>query len=429
MRLLIKNGHVIDPATHIDGIYDILIEDDKIIQVSKDIQISADEVIDGTDRYIMPGFIDLHVHLREPGYEYKETILTGTQAAAKGGFTTICPMPNTKPVTDNPEVVKDVVEKAKQDGIVHVLPIGAITIGQEGKVLADIKGMIEAGVVALSEDGKSVMNSALYLKAMTIAKEHNIPIFAHCEDKNLVRGGVMNAGTKAQELGLPGISNSVEDIIAARDIFLAKESGARLHLCHCSTKDSVILVKMAKDMNLPVTAEVCPHHFTLSDQDILEDHGNYKMNPPLRGPEDVEALKEGLKDNIMDAIATDHAPHGEEENNTSMLTAPFGIVGLETALSLTVTELVNKGYLTPMEMVKHLSYNPAKILGISKGSLEVGRIADIVIADLKAIDTIYAKDMVSKGKNMPFEGKEVSGRVEMTIVSGKVVYDRSRSIR
>lgn len=428
MKLLIKDGHVIDPATSTDGIFDVLIEDGKIVQVSKDINITADEVIDGTDRYVMPGFIDLHVHLREPGFEYKETILTGTKAAARGGFTTICPMPNTKPVTDNPEVVKAIIEHANKVGLVHVLPIGAITIGQAGTELADITGMIEAGAVGLSEDGKSVMNSALYLEGMKIAKEHNIPIFAHCEDKDLVRGGVMNAGTKAEELGLPGISNAVEDIIVARDIFLAKESGVRLHLCHCSTRDSVMLLKMAKGMNLPVTAEVCPHHFTLSDQDILEDHGNYKMNPPLRSPDDVEALKLGIKDNIMDAIATDHAPHGEEENNTSMLTAPFGIVGLETVFSLTVSELMNKGYLTPMEMVRKLSYNPAQILGIPKGSLEVGSIADIVIADPKAHYTIQAKDMVSKGKNMPFEGRQVNGRIEMTIVSGKIVYDRSRSI-
>lgn len=428
MKLLIKQGHVINPATSIDGIFDVLIEEDKIVQIEKNIDIPVDRVIDGTDRYIMPGFIDLHVHLREPGFEYKETILTGTQAAAKGGFTTICPMPNTKPVIDNPQAVEDIMRQSQKEGMVHVLPIGAITIGQEGIELADIQGMAKAGAVGISEDGKSVMNSALYLEGMKLAKEANIPIFAHCEDKDLVRGGVMNAGNKAEELGLPGISNAVEDVITARDIFLAKESGARLHLCHCSTKDSVMLVKMAKDMGLPVTAEVCPHHFTISDQDILADHGDYKMNPPLRSPADVEALKQGLKANIMDAIATDHAPHGAEENNTSMLTAPFGIVGLETAFALTVTELMNKGYLTPMGMVEYLSYNPAKILGIPKGSLEVGRVADIVIADPKAQYTIQVEDMVSKGRNTPFDGKEVQGRIEMTIVSGKIVYDRTRSI-
>lgn len=348
MKTLIKHGYVLDPATKTEGFYDILIKDDKIITVAHSIDETADKVIDATGKYVMPGFIDLHVHLREPGFEYKETIESGVHAAAKGGYTTICPMPNTNPVTDCKEVVEYVVKKAKKLGLVNVQPVGAVTKGQAGEELCDYNAMKEAGICAISEDGKSVMPSDLYMDAMVAAKEAELPVFAHCEDRDLVRGGVINAGPKALEYGLQGITNAVEDVITARDIFMAKEAGCRLHLCHCSTKDSVRLVKLAKEMGLSVTAEVCPHHFTLTDQDIDRNHGDYKMNPPLRSPEDVEALKQGLKEGIMEVIATDHAPHGTEENDQTMDKAPFGIVGMETAFSLGVTELVKKGYLTKM---------------------------------------------------------------------------------
>ena len=284
--------------------------------------------------------------------------------------------------------------------------------------------MKKAGICALSEDGKSVMATDLYMKAMQLAKEADLPIFAHCEDRSLVRGGVMNAGKKAKEFGYAGITNAVEDVIVARDILMAKEAGCRLHLCHCSTEDSVTLVKMAKEMNLPVTAEVCPHHFAMSDDEITRDHGDFKMNPPLRAHKDVEALKVGLKEDIMQVIATDHAPHGYEENNQTFDKAPFGIVGLETALSLTVTELVKTGYLTPMQMVEKLSLNPAKILGINKGRLSEGYPADIVIADLDKKTKIDKTQFASKGTNTPFDGKEVFGEVVATICGGKIVYQR-----
>lgn len=423
MKTLIKHGYVLDPATKTEGFYDILIKDDKIITVAHSIDETADKVIDATGKYVMPGFIDLHVHLREPGFEYKETIESGVHAAAKGGYTTICPMPNTNPVTDCKEVVEYVVKKAKKLGLVNVQPVGAVTKGQAGEELCDYNAMKEAGICAISEDGKSVMPSDLYMDAMVAAKEAELPVFAHCEDRDLVRGGVINAGPKALEYGLQGITNAVEDVITARDIFMAKEAGCRLHLCHCSTKDSVRLVKLAKEMGLSVTAEVCPHHFTLTDQDIDRNHGDYKMNPPLRSPEDVEALKQGLKEGIMEVIATDHAPHGTEENDQTMDKAPFGIVGMETAFSLGVTELVKKGYLTKMQLVEKMSTNPAKVLKIPKGTLQPGSVADIVIADFDKEVTIDSSQFASKGKNTPFNGWKVYGQVEMTICNGKIVYE------
>lgn len=421
-KILIKNGRVVDPANYIDGKKDILIEDGKIKKVADFIVEDEDtNVIDADEKVVMPGFIDLHVHLREPGFEYKETIETGSKAAARGGVTSICPMPNTKPVIDSPESVKDLLKRADCSPV-HILPIGACTIGQEGKELADIEGMKDAGIVALSEDGKSVMDSALFRKSLKEAARLDLPMFSHCEDKALVEGGVMNKGQKSEELGLPGITNSVEDVIVARDIIMSKEAGNRLHLCHCSTADSVVLVEMAKKQGLPVSAEVCPHHFTMSDDEITEDNGRFKMNPPLRNRADVDALKEGLKTGIMEVISTDHAPHGKEEKDQSMLKAPFGIVGLETSFALGYTELVDKGVLTLSQLVEKMSVNPAKVLGIDKGNLAPGKAADIVIADITREYEIDSSKFVSKGKNTPFDGKKVKGRVITTIVDGKIVY-------
>lgn len=421
-KILIKNGRVVDPANYIDGKKDILIEDGKIKKVADFIVEDEDtNVIDADEKVVMPGFIDLHVHLREPGFEYKETIETGSKAAARGGVTSICPMPNTKPVIDSPESVKDLLKRAECSPV-HILPIGACTIGQEGKELADIEGMKDAGIVALSEDGKSVMDSALFRKSLKEAARLDLPMFSHCEDKALVEGGVMNKGQKSEELGLPGITNSVEDVIVARDIIMSKEAGNRLHLCHCSTADSVVLVEMTKKQGLPVSAEVCPHHFTMSDDEITEDNGRFKMNPPLRNREDVDALKEGLKTGIMEVISTDHAPHGKEEKDQSMLKAPFGIVGLETSFALGYTELVDKGVLTLSQLVEKMSVNPAKVLGIDKGNLAPGKAADIVIADITKEYKIDSSKFVSKGKNTPFDGKKVKGRVITTIVDGKIVY-------
>ena len=315
----------------------------------------------------------------------------------------MCAMPNTKPVTDTKEMVEDVHQRAQKECPVQVIQLGAVTKGQAGVELADIKGMAEAGCHAISEDGKSVMNASLYREAMKIAKEAGISVFAHCEDITMVEGGVMNADEKARSLGLPGITNSVEDVIVARDILLAKETGVRLHLCHCSTKDSVDMIRLAKEEGLPVTGEVCPHHFVLSTDDIRQDDGNYKMNPPLRSKADVEALKAGLQADVMDVIATDHAPHSAEEKNKSMKEAYFGIVGLETSAALTYTELVDKGVLTMMQMAEKMSYNPARILGLEdKGSVSEGMCADLVIFDPNKEYKIDKNTFLSKGKEHTF---------------------------
>lgn len=419
--ILIQGGRVIDPINGVDEECDLFLSDGKVAAVGKDLKMDAAKVINAGGKLVMPGFIDLHVHLREPGFEYKETIETGAKAAAHGGVTSICPMPNTKPVIDSPERVKDLLDRAK-DAPVHILPIGAVSIGQAGKELADIAGMKEAGAVALSEDGKSVMDTLLFRHGLEKAAACDIPMFSHCEDIALVDGGVMNAGARAKELNLPGITNAVEDVIVARDILMAKETGCQLHLCHCSTADSAVLVAMAKEQGLPVTAEVCPHHFTMSDEEITEDHGRFKMNPPLRSKADVQALKEALKNGIMDVISTDHAPHGAEEKNQSMLKAPFGIVGIENSFALSYTELVKGGYLTISELVEKMSVNPAKVLGIDKGDLSVGKAADLVIADVTREYAIDPDTFFSKGKNTPFAGKKVYGKVLTTIVDGKIVY-------
>ena len=426
MKILIQNGYVLDPESKREGTYDVLIEGDRIVQVAESIAEKADRVIDASGCYVMPGFIDLHVHLRDPGLEYKETLGTGGKAGARGGVTTLCAMPNTKPVVDNREKVEDVHNRAKKDSPVNVIQIGAVTIGQQGEELADIEGMAKAGCHAISEDGKSVMNASLYRKAMRLAKENGISVFAHCEDITMVEGGVMHADDKAKALGLKGITNAVEDVIVARDILLAKETGVRLHLCHCSTEDSVKLVEAAKKEGLPVTAEVCPHHFAMCTDDITEDDGNFKMNPPLRGRRDMEALKAGLKADIMDVIATDHAPHSAEEKNCSMAKAFFGIVGLETMATLTYTELVEPGILTPMQMAEKTSYNPAQILGLTeKGAIAEGKIADIVVFDPNIEYTIDKNTFFSKGKNTPFHGRKVKGDVRYTLVDGNVVYERN----
>lgn len=422
MTILIKNGRLINPSENLDKVMDIFVEDGIIKEKAESIEKQADTVIDAAGCYVMPGLIDLHVHFRDPGLTYKEDIETGSKAAAKGGFTTVCCMPNTKPVVDNVDTVKYIIEKGKKVGLTNVLPVGAVTKDMAGTQITDVEELKKAGICAISEDGKSVMNSGVYRKAMKNAAKANVPVLAHCEDINLVEGGVINLGDKSSELGVKGISNAVEDVIAMRDIMLAKETGATLHLCHCSTKDSVEMVKRAKEEGIKVTAEVCPHHFSMCSDDITSNDGNFKMNPPLRAREDMEALIKGLQDDIMDVISTDHAPHSAEEKAKDLEHAPFGIVGLETSVALTVTNLVKKGYLTPMQMAAKMSYNPAKVLGIPKGTLDEGKIADITIIDPDKEYTIDVNTFESKGKNTPFDGYKVSGEVEYTILNGKIVY-------
>ncbi len=426
MRLLIKNATVVNPGDKTIKQADVLSRDGVIAAIEEKIACEADRVIDASGFYCMPGWIDLHVHLRDPGQTEKEDIATGGAAALAGGFTTIVAMPNTNPVVDTPEGIRYVREKAAEVTKVHVLPVGSVTKGLKGEELSDIRGMAAAGCVALSEDGKSVMDSGLYREAMRIAAEEGLPVLAHCEDSNLVRGGVLNADETSRALGLPGISNAVEDIIAARDILLAKETGARLHLCHCSTAASVEMVHRAKEEGVDVSAEVCPHHFSLTSDDIPGDDANFKMNPPLRTSADVEALRRGLSEDVMETIATDHAPHTAEEKAVGIAKAPFGIVGLETAGALTYTHLVKPGLLSVMQMAEKLSTNPAKILGLNKGVIEVGVPADLTIFDPNREWTVNPEKFFSKGHNTPFAGRTLTGKVVATVVDGAIAYEEAR---
>lgn len=422
MRILIKNGQIFDPANQREGCYDILTEDGRIACVREHMAEDADTVIDASGCYVMPGLIDLHVHLREPGLEYKETIATGTEAAARGGFTTIVAMANTKPVIDTPDKVSWVMAKAASVSPIHVIQAGAITKGMDGKELADLPGMAAAGSLAFSEDGKTVMDASLYRDGLKMAAACHVPVLDHCEDRSLKGTGVMDACENSRSLGLPGISSTAEDTIIARDILLAEETGAHLHICHCSTRRSVEFVRQAKAAGIQVTAEVCPHHFTLTSQDIDGKDTNYKMAPPLRAKEDVDALKKGLREEIIDAIATDHAPHSPEEKSQDWLNAAFGIVGLETAVPLVITQLVEPGILTPMQMAERMSLAPARILGLDKGSLGEGKAADITVIRPSQSYTIDRETFASKGRNTPFHGKTVRGRVTATICDGRLVY-------
>ncbi len=423
MKILIQNGQVIDPASQTNEVMDILIENGIVSKMEKNITDKADTIINAEGNWVTPGLIDVHVHLREPGYEYKETIATGTRSAAKGGFTTICCMPNTSPVCDSDIMVEYIKLKAQREGVIHVLPIGAITKGQNGEELSNIGKMAKAGACAISEDGKSVPSSGLLKTAMKYAKMFDIPVLSHCEDIALVAGGSMNAGASAQLLGLKGISNDSEEVIVARDVILAKSTNSKLHICHMSTKGSVEIVKQAKLAGQNVTAEATPHHFTLSDDFITDYDGNTKMNPPLRSKEDVLAIRQALKDNIIEVIATDHAPHSVDEKNCEYEKAAFGIVGLETALSLGITILVEEGWLTPIELIAKMTWNPAKMLGIDDyaGTLSIGKSADITIINPNETYKVNPNTFASKSKNTPFGGFDVKGKVLYTIVDGNIV--------
>lgn len=425
MTILIKGGRVIDPSANIDKVMDILIENNYIKQLGKDLDIEADTIIDAQNKWVVPGLIDLHVHLREPGYEYKETIYTGSRSAVKGGFTTICCMPNTNPVIDNKTIVEYINLKSQKEAYVNVLPIGSITKGQKGEQLSDIEQMAKAGACAISEDGRTVENSYILKQAMEQAANLNIPVMSHCEDINLVQKGAMNEGENSKSLGIKGISDISEEAIIARDIVIARSTNVHLHLCHVSTKGGVQLVREAKARDESVSAEVCPHHFTLTDNDVKIDDTNTKMNPPLRTKEDVEALKRGLSDGTIEVIATDHAPHNICDKNLEYEKAAFGIIGLETAFPLAFTELVYNGFLTPMQLIEKMSTNPAKILGIDKGTLKKGKIADIAIIDTDIQYKIDISTFESKSKNSPFDGYEVYGKIIYTIVNGEIIVEDS----
>lgn len=425
MGILIRGGRIIDAVTNTDKVGDVYLDDGVIKEIGEKLQKKdkGDRVIDARGCLVMPGLVDLHVHLRDPGQTHKEDIESGGRAAARGGVTTVVAMPNTTPVIDDPDRASYVHNKAAEVTDIHVLQAGAMTKGERGEELSDIEGMAKAGVLALSEDGKSVMNAALCREAMGLARKYGLPILDHCEDMDLRGKGCMNEDENSRRLGLPGIPNSTEDTISARDIILACETGAKLHLCHCSTKGVAMMMKCIHDAGIKnVTAEVCPHHFILSADDIERDDPNYKMNPPLRGKEDVEALREGLKNDYFQVISTDHAPHSQKDKTGSMRTAAFGIVGLETSLALTYTELVEKGVLTLVQMVEKMSLNPAKILGLDCGTIQEGHPADVIVVDVKHPYKIDKNEFASKGKNTPFDGWEVKGKVLYTLCGGKIVY-------
>jgi dihydroorotase len=420
MRILIKNGRVIDPANGIDGILDIYIENETIEEVGSNLDYSGADIeqIDASGKIVAPGLVDMHCHLREPGQEYKEDIETGTQSAAMGGFTSVACMPNTDPVVDNITVVEYIKSKAASSACVNVFPIGAITKGLKGEELAEIGKLKFAGVVGISDDGRPVRSPVLMRNALEYAKTFDTPVISHCEVAELAEGS-MNEGYVSTLLGLKGISRAAEEIMVARDIILAKYTGASLHIAHVSTKGSVELIRQAKKEGVNVTCETCPHYFSLTENAVMGYNTNAKMNPPLRTEADVEAIIEGLSDDTIDAIATDHAPHHEDEKNCEFDRALNGIVGFETALSLGIEYLVKTKKLTIERLINKMSYAPARILGINKGTLSEGKNADIVIIDENKQRIIDKNSFYSKSKNTPYHGYKLSGTVEYTIVGGK----------
>jgi len=430
--LIIENGRLIDPTQNLDGIFDISVDQGKIIQVkagggdgagkvagkrslSKDLTI-----FDASGMLVVPGLIDMHTHLRDPGHEYKETIKTGCQAAAAGGFTSIACMANTNPVNDNQSVTEYILRKARHEGCVNVFPIGAITRGLSGETLTEIGELQGAGVIALSDDGKSVKNSELMRRAMEYAKSFNLPIISHCEDPDLVKNGVMNEGYVSTCLGLKGIPHTAEEIIVARDIMLSELTGCPLHIAHLSTAGSVRTIRDAKSRGVKVTSETAPHYFMLTDELVRGFDTNAKVNPPLRTAEDIKAIKEGLKDGTIDMIATDHAPHSLLEKDVEFDYAAFGIVGLETAFSLSLM-LYTDGILSLPQLIAKFTLHPARAFNLNKGSLQVGMDADITVVDLENIWTVDVNRFRSKGRNSPFHGWNMKGKVVATFVSGKMV--------
>jgi dihydroorotase len=424
MSLLIKNGHVVDPASSTDAVQDVLIADGRVERVGRDLpREAATTVLDATGKIVCPGFIDIHVHLREPGYEYKETVASGTRAAAAGGFTAVCCMANTHPVNDNRSITDYIRAKAAVEGAVRVYPIGAVTRGLAGEELAELAELAEAGCVAFSDDGKCVMNAALYRRAMEYTLPFGAPVISHAEDHQLSRGTSMNEGVVSTELGVPGAPAAAEDIMVARDILLAELTGAHVHIAHLSTAGAVRLVRDAKARGVRVTAEVTPHHLLLTEEAVRTFDANAKMNPPLRSKRDTEVLLEALVDGTIDCIATDHAPHAGSEKEGEFDRAAFGIVGLETAVGLMLDRLVRPGALPLDTLISRLSRDPARLLGLPGGSLAPGAPADVTILDPAAEWTVDPARFQSRSRNTPFGGWAVTGRPWKTIVGGGVVWE------
>ena len=422
MNLLLKNGTLIDYKTNTCEKYDILIENDKIIEIAKDITAKADKIIDCTNLNIIPGMIDMHCHLREPGFEYKETIETGSRSAVAGGFTTICPMPNTKPTPDSAIVLQKILEQAKKVDLCNILPYAAVSKGEKGEELVDFEELKKAGAIAFSDDGMPVENSRMMRQAMIEADKLGTFVASHCEEKSVSEGAI-NAGKVAEKLGVEGVLPEAEEIMAAREIVISETNNIRGHICHISTKTTKNMVRDAKKRGVKITCETCPHYFSFTVDEVLTSGTNAKMNPPLREEKDRKAIIEGLKEGTIDCIITDHAPHSEDEKEKELSKSPNGIIGFETALPAEIMNLIDTKELTYLDLVRLTSFNPAKLLKIDRGTIEVGKIADITIFDPNE-EYIYTKDMiVSKSKNSPFIGKKLKGKVKYTIVSGKVVYD------
>lgn len=424
MKKVIKGGKVVDPSRGICGIMDVYICNGIVKAVDKNIEVEDAEIINAYGKIVTPGLIDMHVHLREPGFEAKEDIESGSRAAAAGGYTSVACMPNTNPVIDNKTVVRFIKDRAREVHKVNIYAIGAITKGLKGEELAEMADMRAAGAVAFSDDGKPVMNSGLMRRALEYAAMFDVPIISHSEDTNLSADGVINEGRVSAVLGLKGIPAAAEEVMVARDVILSEMTGSRLHIAHVSTKRSVEIIRRAKERGVKVTAEAAPHHFTLTEDSVMSFDTNTKVNPPLRSAEDVEAVKQGLKDGTIDAIATDHAPHTYEDKDTEYDNAAFGISGIETAVPLVITYLINTGVLTLSQAVEKLTINPAKILGINKGSLKPGSDADITIIDLDAKTVVDVNKFESRGKNSPFNGWKLAGSPVMTIVGGRVVWQK-----
>ncbi|MDK2820709.1 MAG: dihydroorotase [Clostridia bacterium] len=427
--ILVKRGRVIDPSQELDFQCDILIKDEKVVLIKEEIDIPPGaKVIDAEDKIVTPGLIDMHVHLREPGYEHKETIATGTRAAAAGGFTAVACMANTSPVADNVKIINFIKEKAEREGIVRVYPIGAITKGLEGKEIVRINELVEAGVVALSDDGHPVMNALVMRDTLESAAALNLPVISHCEDINLAADGVMNEGSISRIIGLRGIPSAAEDVMVARDIILAEMTGARLHLAHVSTSGSVRLLKEARRRGVKVTAEVTPHHLCLTDSLVKNYDTSTKVNPPLRSINDVNAVTAALAAGDIDVIASDHAPHSDNEKQQGYDKAPFGIVGLETAVPLVATELIKRGKLTWTQAIKAWTISPAKILNIPGGSLVPGSNADLTIIDPELEKEVDVQKFYSKGHNSPVHGRKLKGWPVATIVGGRLVMENGKII-
>lgn len=425
MTKLLTNIQLVDEAGQLTAGEILIADDGTIAEVGQNITVEADETIDGKGCIASPGFVDVHVHLREPGFEHKETIETGTASAAKGGFTTICAMPNTKPVPDsveNLQLINSLIEKSAK---VRVLPYGSLTVAQSGDARTDMKALKENGAVAFSDDGVGVQLASTMFEQMKDAAALDVTVVAHCEDNSLIYDGVMHEGTRNHELGLPGIPSVCESVQIARDVLLAEAAGAHYHVCHVSTKESVRAVRDAKKAGIRVTAEVCPHHLILEEMDIPSDDANWKMNPPLRAKDDWEALHEGLLDGTIDCIATDHAPHTHEEKCCGMVGAPFGIVGFETAFPLLYTQFVKTGKWTLRQLIDWMTVKPAQLFKLPYGTLNVGESADIVLIDLEQEQTVDVEHFESKGKNTPFNGWKAYGWPQKTIYNGKIVWEEA----